>query len=387
MGTSRVAHQRRNRERGAVALLAAILLMVVGGFVALSLNAGHKMLARTQLQTAVDSAALAGAGSLIGMAGTTTMADGTVVGAGAARDTASGFAAAHVLDSSPVLVDRDNDVVLGYWDPFQKVFHPPGDMILFNDEDNGNEPVVVSNALPQFLNAIQVKGLADSGAGHNSRLGVIFGGFVGGVSAMGVGSSALVIAGGPCQVSGRVLPMVIPACALADGQGSTQCGTTITFPIQPPGASGQDRQVGLVDLTDESRTATKQEIITQNGSARDGDAPDVPYGKPVAVLPSNQYDRSVADSYAPMLCTSDPTTCPTWQVGVVSVDCHDPMPQRPTIIGFATVSVIDAEPSATRPGAAPSVTVYINCTQKAPANATWGCPLFGFRAPHIRLTK
>ena len=84
--------RQRQKERGAIALLSAIVVIAVGGFLALSLNVGHIMNARTQLQSAMDSGALGAVRSL----------DGTRAGADAAHNSAYQMARQHFIDSYQV---------------------------------------------------------------------------------------------------------------------------------------------------------------------------------------------------------------------------------------------------------------------------------------------
>jgi Flp pilus assembly protein TadG len=61
MGTNT---HKKNRHRGAVLVLAAILMVVVLGIVAFAVDLGYILLAKTQLQVAADAAALAAASSI-----------------------------------------------------------------------------------------------------------------------------------------------------------------------------------------------------------------------------------------------------------------------------------------------------------------------------------
>ncbi|HEY3452387.1 MAG TPA: pilus assembly protein TadG-related protein, partial [Myxococcales bacterium] len=93
-------------ETGASAVTVAILLLALGGFLALGLNVGHFMVVRSQLQTACDAAALAGAREL----------DGTPAGLARARALATDFAARHETDRAlAVDIDPATDVVFGVW--------------------------------------------------------------------------------------------------------------------------------------------------------------------------------------------------------------------------------------------------------------------------------
>ena len=57
---------RTNVRRGAILVLAAVLMIVLLGFVAMTVDNGFIQLTRTQLQCAADAAALSGAMELSG---------------------------------------------------------------------------------------------------------------------------------------------------------------------------------------------------------------------------------------------------------------------------------------------------------------------------------
>lgn len=58
-------HPGRNRRRGAIAVLTAVLIVMLLALVALSVDLGYVATVRTELQRAADAAALAGAGGMI----------------------------------------------------------------------------------------------------------------------------------------------------------------------------------------------------------------------------------------------------------------------------------------------------------------------------------
>ena len=53
-------------RRGAITVLAAILMVVMLGFVAFGVDVGYMLLVKTQLQVAADSAAMAAAANMAG---------------------------------------------------------------------------------------------------------------------------------------------------------------------------------------------------------------------------------------------------------------------------------------------------------------------------------
>src|SRR5262249_8739259 len=122
--------RQRNNERGAVAVLAGILLIVIGGFLALSLNVGHKMLAPPHLPVGIDDAAMAAARALNGCnttpccPGCSAQPYGGVLGA---RFTAQTYAARHIIDGAGVSISQTADVTPGWWDG--TTFWEPGQTV------------------------------------------------------------------------------------------------------------------------------------------------------------------------------------------------------------------------------------------------------------------
>jgi putative Flp pilus-assembly TadE/G-like protein len=102
-------HGRRT-ERGATAVVVALVLTVMAGFLALVMNVGHLKTVRAQLHNATDSAALAAAREL----------NGTEDGLAAARAMAAAYAAQHQTDSLEndeprILINPEADVRFGHW--------------------------------------------------------------------------------------------------------------------------------------------------------------------------------------------------------------------------------------------------------------------------------
>ena len=102
-GTGGKRTSRRSRRRGAVVVLAAVLMTVMAGMVAFAVDCGMIALAREQLQNAADSAAMAGADALSG-------------GSAAATAAAQSFAQANVAGGTLVVVNPTQDIQLGTWD-------------------------------------------------------------------------------------------------------------------------------------------------------------------------------------------------------------------------------------------------------------------------------
>ena len=103
----------RARQRGSAAVLFGLLLVVLCGFVALAVDAGHLFKVRAELQNAADAAALAGVRDL----------NGTTAHFAAARAASQAYAQANGADGTPVTVSA-SDVILGNWNFATRSFTP-----------------------------------------------------------------------------------------------------------------------------------------------------------------------------------------------------------------------------------------------------------------------
>ena len=102
--------KKMNNRRGAVAVLAAVMFVVLLGMIAFAVDIGYIGLARTQLQTAADSAALAAAGS-------SGKSEAEIV------QTAQDFANANMAAGRHIQLNS-NDVKFGSWDASSGTFTP-----------------------------------------------------------------------------------------------------------------------------------------------------------------------------------------------------------------------------------------------------------------------
>jgi len=98
------------RRRGAITVLAALFLVIILGMMAFALDIGYLSLARTQLQAAADSAALAGAAASSG-------------GSSGMVAAAQQFANANTAAGRHVQLNS-SDVQLGTWDADSRTFAP-----------------------------------------------------------------------------------------------------------------------------------------------------------------------------------------------------------------------------------------------------------------------
>jgi len=110
--TARTRRRRRSNRQGAIAVLAALLMVAVMGMLAFAIDMGCVVAARTDIQRASDSGALAGAGRL---------GEGTSV----AQQTAVQFVQANPV-ARDVVAAGDIQVEFGQWDEQTRTMLPGG---------------------------------------------------------------------------------------------------------------------------------------------------------------------------------------------------------------------------------------------------------------------
>lgn len=139
----------RNNRRGAVIVLAAVMLVVLLGMIAFAVDVGCLGLARTQLQTAADAAALAAAGS-------SGKSEAEII------QTARQFANANIVSGRHVQLNS-GDVEFGSWDVAAHTFTPlPAGQVgtavkvtVRTDDDSGGETPLFFGRLLGFSSIAQ----------------------------------------------------------------------------------------------------------------------------------------------------------------------------------------------------------------------------------------
>ncbi len=99
-------YQDSHRRRGAITVLAAVLMVFLVGMVAFAVDIGYLLVVQTQAQAAADAAAMAGAAGL---------------GSGAAVANAQSCAAKNTANGQSVTL-QSSDVVLGTWNSSSRTF-------------------------------------------------------------------------------------------------------------------------------------------------------------------------------------------------------------------------------------------------------------------------
>jgi Flp pilus assembly protein TadG len=156
---SRFTKRQDSRRRGAILLLTVFLLVFLLGVIAFSVDLGYVLLAKTQLQTAADSAALAAAGTM-GNSQEESIATGIQ------------FAGLNKVGEHHVVV-QNSDIVYGTWDPTTRVFTPTENGISNAVKVTARADNTTSGAVPLFFGAVfnqhSVNSSASSVATANPR--------------------------------------------------------------------------------------------------------------------------------------------------------------------------------------------------------------------------
>ncbi len=247
----------RHRERGVVMVLAAILLVAVGAFLALSFNAGHGVAVRGELQNAVDSSALAGVREL----------NGTMGAFGSATTFANDFAERHVTDPTVSVVPKT--IEFGNWDPITKTW----------------TKLDATAANLYRLNAIHVVAARAADAPGGGALTAFFGQAFLGRSQFDVSADAIAYAGSPCPDAAACnSPFVIRYGCLV--RGDLRCDADYNIGLSPatvdsagltdmnpqdsingnPSANAAQICQGVMTRTSATCTIGQSELRTSNGT-------------------------------------------------------------------------------------------------------------------------
>jgi hypothetical protein len=117
-------------------IVGLLALLMVGS---LAVDYGHVQLTKTELQTASDAAARAGAAALSN-------------GATAAEDAAISAGAYNISDGTPVSIDRTLDIEIGWYDSTTDIFTPYSGVT----RDSGNAVKVTTRRIAARNNAVQL---------------------------------------------------------------------------------------------------------------------------------------------------------------------------------------------------------------------------------------
>lgn len=322
------------REAGASAVIVALMLAVLGGFLALVLNAGHYMMVKSELQNACDAAALAAAREL----------DGMPQGLVAARAKAVDFAQRHDTDRDrPVAIEPASDVLFGTWDPRlprESAFVPLSE--------------TAPNA-PALIDAVYVRAGRETARGN--PLEVFFPVFSAGKTEASVRAAAIAVKGAPCDEC--AVPLVFADCLIIRADGTLDCGMQLVF------RSDTTDNVGFTNLLDGVRTVSTSGII-DTLSAR---CAPVGAGDDIGVANGNNLNPNVVRAFESYVAAHGP------RVTVPIVSPPDGCPAKFTgllpVVGFATFTIV----AITGPPDQ-SITLQLDCGQTVVSRSA-GCGNFG----------
>jgi putative Flp pilus-assembly TadE/G-like protein len=205
--------------RGATAVVVALVLVLLLGFLALALDSGHLFSVRGELQNAVDAGALAGAVEL----------DGTTAGLEPAVASGLDFAARHETDSHEDVVA--NQVELGHWTlPYQDCASFEGVETGRNGPDGyrfcrieGRDAIAA-----RLINAVRVQAARAKDAPGGGGAPVFLHAFLGHGETADVAAEAVAVKGGPSTEKCPTAPLTIRADCLEDNGGALRCGEPYT---------------------------------------------------------------------------------------------------------------------------------------------------------------
>lgn len=218
------ATARRNGERGAVAVMAAILISLLIGFLALSLNVGIMMESRGQLQNASDAAALAAARALNGQAS----------GLNDAIQAAIDYSQRHVVYGSTVSISND-DVTFGRWELDSTKCNSGDCFFPFT--------LAYSTMNPRQVTAVKINNGRD-GFPHNDPITLPFGAFVGADTAK-VRSAAVAVGAGSADVN-CALPLAVAECRIVKPNNELDCNNRLALVM----STANDDTLGFANMID-----------------------------------------------------------------------------------------------------------------------------------------
>ncbi len=326
----------RLQERGATAVVVAILVVAIGGMMALSLNVGHFMSVRNQLQNATDAGALAGAKSL----------NGTVAKLTEARNMAQDFTERHKTDRQVLEIDLNasndpgGDVVLGRWVEATASF----------------EMVPNPVATPGQVNAVLVRAGRESARGN--ALDVFFSAFLSQDEAS-VTAEAIGVGGGPCTEC--VVPLVFADCLIVQEDDSLACGEELVF------TSATVDNIGFTNLIPGDGSVNTPGIIDVfNNNCGGG----VGVGDSIGIGNGNNLNNNVIAAMQAYI-ERNGTTMKAPIVHPAS--CPDPQfNQLQPVVGFATFTVLEIQGAPNR-----MLRIALDCEPIVEEPQPGGCTFFG----------
>ncbi len=249
----------RRTERGVSAVAVAVVLALLCGFVALSLDVGHLLSVRGELQNGSDAGALAGAKSLTGRNTSGELGD--------AVDKARLYATSHPTDRYNI---EPKTIELGAWVPSDHAC--PDSAVGVTAQRYGYKFCQItatregagaaSEEAAADINAVRVVSAREGtpGAAGGGAVELGFGGFVGHKEPAPVGAEAIAVLGGPCGEQKACLPFVVREGCVYE-EKKIRCDKNGVGPVYFVGFSAATRDsAGMTSLS--TASATPQQACT-----------------------------------------------------------------------------------------------------------------------------
>ncbi|MFP3799320.1 MULTISPECIES: pilus assembly protein TadG-related protein [Paraburkholderia] len=184
--------RRARRQRGAVAVQVALLLITLLGSAAMAIDIGRWVVVRHQLQNAADAAALAGVRALPGQLAASAVPAVWTTASTAASAAATQYASANTADGQAAAAKT---ISVGYWDV-------------------ANVPSSVPASLPQTITSATVKPavIVTVGLADGANLPLVLGALVG-VPSLSASATAVAVVSAPgVALPGALFPIALNQC-------------------------------------------------------------------------------------------------------------------------------------------------------------------------------
>lgn len=185
-------HRMGRRERGAVAVQVALLLVALLGCAAMAIDIGRWVVVRHELQNAADAAALAGANTLPGQLAASAVAATWTSATTAANAAATQYASANNANGQAASAQT---VLVGYWDVANVPSPVPGSL---------SQTLTSPTDKPAVLVTVELNG--------NQNLPLVLGSLLG-VSSLKASATAVAIVSAPgTALPGALFPVALNQC-------------------------------------------------------------------------------------------------------------------------------------------------------------------------------
>jgi Flp pilus assembly protein TadG len=337
-------------QRGVTAVVVAIAIVMLMGFVALAVDVGFVAATKNELQNVADSAALAGTELLGNIYTGKTKAQMDVYNCSTAGDCASIIARAQGVVGSgknkaggeDIVIDS-GDVIIGKWDGNSLTFTPT------NGYPGGAVP-----------DAVKVTARRDSTGGGNGPISTFFAKIFG-FNTVDVKADAIADLSGLSKVGPGGLPIPIgiskyrfttewcdKPIKLQPSNDPEACAGWHTYD-DPNGKIKVELLPGLIDGSFTSPEANGGDIFFYNGGTNDA----------AFVLFEQLFDQNKVLNDGVIDGDTDPTTWTTTVVVYDWDDCSNPNTDIP-IVGFAKIVISDVC-HASKCGGLKQITAVIAC--------------------------